>query len=64
MFNYDVTSICTPIYVLDDSLLESTENIIFTLTPTLEDIAVVNFTAQQATVQILEDELDGTYVYG
>lgn len=59
VFNSNISVLCTPVYVLDDTLLESTENIVFVLRPTLEDIPVVNFTYQQASVQIIEDTIDG-----
>ena len=58
-FGPSVSILCTPVFVLDDDLLESTENITLSLTPSLEDIAVVNFSQQQTAIEILEDSIDG-----
>jgi hypothetical protein len=61
-FGPSVSSFCTAIFILNDDLLESAENITLSLTPSLEDTAVVNFSQQQTAVEILEDSIDGMYI--
>ena len=58
-FGPSISTICIPILILDDDALESTENITLFLSPSLEDISVVSFSVQQASVEILEDSIDG-----
>ena len=58
-FGPSISVICTPIYILDDDLLESAENITLSLSPSLEDITVVNFSVKQTAVEIFEDSVDG-----
>ena len=58
-FSPSTSIICVPVLILDDDLLESTEDITLALTPSLEDVAVVNISYPQATVEIFEDSIDG-----
>ena len=60
IFSPSISIICIPVFILDDNLLESTEVITFALMPSLEDVAVVNISYPQATVEIYEDSVDGT----
>ena len=58
-FGPSISSACIPILVLNDDVLESTENFTLVLSHSLQDAAVVRFSIQQATVEILEDSVDG-----
>lgn len=58
-FGPSITFACIPIFVLNDDVLESTENFTLVLMHSLQDTAVVSFSVQQATVEILEDSDDG-----
>lgn len=58
-FGPSISSACVPILVLNDDILESTENFTLVLSHSLEDLAAVSFSVQQATVEILEDTVDG-----
>ena len=58
-FGPSISSVCIPIVVLNDDALESTENFTLVLSHSLQDVAVVSFSVQQTTVEILEDSIDG-----
>ena len=58
-FGPSISSACVPILVLNDDILESAENFTLVLSRSLEDLAAVSFSVQQATVEILEDSVDG-----
>ena len=61
-FGPSVSVICTSFSILDDDLLESTKTISLSLSASLEDVAVVNFSYPQANIEIQEDSIDGMYV--
>ena len=58
-FGPSVSVICTSFSILNDDLLESTEYITLSLSASIEDVAVVNFSTPQSTIEILEDLVDG-----
>ena len=60
-FGPSVSVICTSFSILNDDLLESTEYVTLSLSAPVEDIAVVNFSTPQSTIEILEDSIDGIY---
>ncbi len=62
VFGQETAAVCTPIDIIDDDALESTESFTVLLEAAVEDSAVVGFSTQRATVQILEDAIDGMYI--
>lgn len=60
-FGPSVLVICTPFFILNDDLLESTEYITLSLSASKEDIAIVNISVSQSIIEILEDSIDGMH---
>ena len=58
-FGPSISSACIYILALNDEILESNENFTLVLSSSLADLSAISFSVQEATVEILEDSVDG-----